>query len=80
MIPDKATKIAGLQMLTLEPGFWDDRSKAQQVMAEISKHEEELQMVTHWKGIIDDVCVALELHAEGDTVCSPLPGSCMTLL
>jgi hypothetical protein len=67
-VDGKSALIADLESVTLEPGFWDDQTKAQQVMAQISKHREELQMVTGWKGTLDDICVALELHAENDAV------------
>lgn len=65
--------IASMEKVTLEPGFWDDQENAKKIMAQISRHQEDLQMVKDWKGILDDVSVALELHAEEDSVCPLMP-------
>lgn len=73
-VDEKSSIIARLEKVTLEPGFWDDQKKAQQIMSQISKHQEELQMVTEWKGTMEDISVALELHAEEAAVC---PASCV---
>jgi hypothetical protein len=67
-VDKKSAWIAELESVTLKPGFWEDQTKAQRVMGKISKHQEELQMVTGWKGTLDDICVALELYEESDDV------------
>ena len=65
-IEEKKSVIAKLETVTLEPGFWDDQSTAQQVMSDIARHQEELQMVSAWRGTLDDICVALELQGENE--------------
>lgn len=63
-VDNKDSVISELEKVTLEPGFWDDQNTAQQVMSDISRCQEELQMVSTWNSTLDDISVALELHSE----------------
>ncbi|HEU5204569.1 MAG TPA: peptide chain release factor 2 [Candidatus Limnocylindrales bacterium] len=63
-LPAKHDRVAELDALTQEPGFWDDQRSAQKVLREADGLREEIAL---WEGLIgraDDLLAAVDLLAE----------------
>ena len=63
-LPAKHARIAELDTLTQEPGFWDDQRSAQKVLREADGLREE---ITLWEGLLgraDDLLAAVDLLSE----------------
>jgi len=63
----KRSEVAALDARAAEPGFWDDQSSAQQVMAQASGLRDEIEAYESVVALLEDAEVANELAlAEGD--------------
>jgi len=63
----KRLEVAALDARAAEPGFWDDQSSAQQVMAQASGLRDEIEAYESVVALLEDAEVANELAlAEGD--------------
>ncbi|MCB8925253.1 MAG: peptide chain release factor 2 [Ardenticatenaceae bacterium] len=62
-VPAKALKVAQLEEVAAAPGFWDDSTKAQSIMRELTKLRDQ---VTVWEALSRRLSDATELAELGD--------------
>ncbi|MFN2121977.1 MAG: PCRF domain-containing protein, partial [Candidatus Promineifilaceae bacterium] len=60
----KSEKLASLQMAAAEPGFWDDQEKAQGVMRDITKLQNEVGIWNRLRKHLDDTLELASLEDE----------------
>ncbi|MGB3309427.1 MAG: peptide chain release factor 2 [Nodosilinea sp.] len=63
-IPALAAKIQDLEQVAAQPDFWDDQSKAQDALQELSDYKANLAQLTTWQANLDDTAAILELLQE----------------
>lgn len=63
-IPALEAKIQDLEQLAAQPDFWDDQSKAQDILQELSDYKANLSQLTDWQTSLDDTVAILELLQE----------------
>ncbi|MGB3136183.1 MAG: peptide chain release factor 2 [Nodosilinea sp.] len=63
-IPALEAKIQDLEQLAAQPEFWDDQSKAQDTLQELSDYKASLSQLTDWQASLGDTLAILELLQE----------------
>lgn len=61
-----STEIDNLEKQTIEPGFWDDRDKAETVSRDLNFKKEEIERFSSWQKRLDDLLDLDEMQAEAD--------------
>ena len=64
-IPALEARIQDLEQVAAQPDFWDDQSKAQDTLQELSDYKASLSQLTTWQASLDDTLAILELLQEG---------------
>ncbi len=60
-IPALEARIQDLEQQAAQPDFWDDQSKAQDTLQELSDYKASLTQLTTWQASLDDTLAILEL-------------------
>ncbi|HEY9876950.1 MAG TPA: peptide chain release factor 2 [Leptolyngbyaceae cyanobacterium] len=60
-IPALEAKIGDLEQIAAQPDFWDDQTKAQETLQELSDYKSHLAQLEGWKSSIEDTQAILEL-------------------
>ncbi|HEY9761288.1 MAG TPA: peptide chain release factor 2 [Trichocoleus sp.] len=60
-IPALEAKIGDLEQVAAQPDFWDDQTKAQETLQELSDYKSHLAQLEGWKSSIEDTQAILEL-------------------
>ncbi|MGF1516852.1 MAG: peptide chain release factor 2 [Nodosilinea sp.] len=63
-IPALEARIQDLEQEAAQPDFWDDQSKAQDTLQELSDYKASLTQLTAWQASLDDTIAILELLQE----------------
>jgi peptide chain release factor 2 len=63
-IPALEARIQDLEQVAAQPDFWDDQSKAQDTLQELSDYKASLSQLTTWQASLDDTLAILELLQE----------------
>ena len=63
-IPALEARIQDLEQVAAQPDFWDDQSKAQDTLQELSDYKASLGQLTGWQTHLDDTVAILELLQE----------------
>ena len=63
-IPALEARIQDLEQEAAQPDFWDDQSKAQDTLQELSDYKASLSQLTTWRASLDDTMAILELLQE----------------
>lgn len=63
-VPQKETEIKHLEQKTLEPGFWEDSNKAQQMMQSLTALKDDVDSMGTIQKLIQDGLESLELMGE----------------
>ncbi|HSM80301.1 MAG TPA: peptide chain release factor 2 [Nodosilinea sp.] len=63
-IPALEARIQDLEQVAAQPDFWDDQSKAQDTLQELSDYKANLSQLTGWQASLDDTAAILELLQE----------------
>ncbi|MBD1915260.1 MULTISPECIES: peptide chain release factor 2 [Cyanophyceae] len=63
-IPALEARIQDLEQVAAQPEFWDDQSKAQDTLQELSDYKANLSQLTTWQSSLDDTVAILELLQE----------------
>lgn len=65
-LPALEAKIQDLEQLAAQPDFWDDQTKAQDVLQELSDYKASLSQLQEWRTNLEDTDAILEL-LQADT-------------
>jgi peptide chain release factor 2 len=66
-VPALEAKIKDLEQLAAQPDFWDDQTKAQEVLQELSDYKASLAQLKEWQTNLEDTDAILELlQADSD--------------
>ncbi|MFH7245387.1 MAG: peptide chain release factor 2 [Spirulina sp.] len=66
-IPALEAKIQDLEQIAAQPDFWDDQTKAQETLQELSDYKANLAQLTQWQASLEDAAAILELlQVESD--------------
>ena len=65
-LDEKRARVAELERLSAQPGFWDDADRARATMAELSAAKDDVESFARAEGQLADVRAAFELASEMD--------------
>ncbi|MBD2426467.1 peptide chain release factor 2 [Phormidium sp. FACHB-1136] len=66
-IPALEAKIQDLEQIAAQPDFWDNQTKAQETLQELSDYKANLAQLTQWQTSLEDAAAILELlQVESD--------------
>ncbi len=60
-VPALTAKIQDLEQIASQPEFWDEQSRAQQILQELNDYKSRLQQFDNWKNYLADAQATLEL-------------------